>query len=120
MRSFIFTGAAILAVCFAASEVRAACFGMSNFQTCNDNAGNQYTVSRFGNMTQLNGSNAWTGSRWSETTNTIGNTTYFNGMTNGHPWNMTRQSFGGMTTYNGMNANGQLFSHTCTQYGGCQ
>lgn len=30
--------------------------------------------------------------------NSFGNTTHYNGQTNGQPWNMTRQDFGGMTT----------------------
>jgi hypothetical protein len=101
------------------ASAQAACFGSDSFQTCNDSSGNNYTVNRMGNYTHMYGNNAYTGSQWSETTNTLGNTTYYNGQTNGRPWNMIQQNYGGVQTYSGTNSAGQYFYHTCTQFGGC-
>src|SRR4051812_32851707 len=98
---------------------QAACYGRGSFQTCYDTSGNNYSVNRYGNQTQMNGYNTNTGSQWSQTTNTMGNTTYYNGQTNGQQWNMIQQNYGGIQTYNGSNAAGQSFSYTCTQVGGC-
>ena len=104
----------------AAGMAHAACVGTGALQTCNDASGNSYMVNRMGNMTMMNGSNAQTGSQWSETTNTMGPMTTYNGQTNGRAWNMTEQNYGATRTYNGTNADGEPFSYTCTQYGGCQ
>jgi len=100
-----------------ASAAHAACVGMPAFQTCNDAAGNSYTVNRLGNTTMMQGSSALTGSQWSQQSTTFGNTTMHNGVTNGQPWHMQEQTFGGMTTYSGVNAAGEAFYHTCNQFG---
>ena len=110
---------AFLASLLIASSANAACIGSGSFQTCYDSSGNSYTVNRYGNQTQINGYNAYTGSQWSQRTNTMGNTTYYNGQTNGQQWNMIQQNYGGMQTYSGTNSVGQSFYHTCTQVGGC-
>jgi hypothetical protein len=69
-------------------------------------------------MTTMNGYNPNTGSNWSETTQSLGNSTIYNGMTNGLPWSMNQQNFGGgMRTYSGTNSAGQPFFHTCTAFG---
>ncbi len=68
---------------------QAQCYGSGNFYTCNDTSGNSYTVSKFGNQTNVNGYNANTGSSWNQQSNTIGNSTYINGNTNGRTWNET-------------------------------
>jgi hypothetical protein len=98
-------------------HARAACFGTPGFQTCSDSYGNSYTVNRLGSMTMMNGNNPWTGSYWSQNSQTLGNMTMHNGITNGNPWYMNQNSLGGVTTYNGMNAAGQSFSYTCTAFG---
>jgi len=99
------------------SATSAACFGPPGFRTCSDSYGNSYTVNRLDSMTMMNGNNPSTGSNWSQTSQTLGNMTMHNGITNGHPWYMNEQSLGGMTTYNGMNAAGRPFSYTCTAFG---
>ena len=102
------------------STAEAACIGSGNFQTCNDNAGNSYTVNRFGNTTMMNGFNAQTGSTWSQNSNRFGNTVIHNGETNGNPWSMTQQNLGGgFQTFNGIDSRGRSFSHTCSNLFGC-
>lgn len=98
----------------------AACIGSNTFSTCNDSAGNSYTVNRFGNTTMMNGYNARTGGNWNESINHFGNMTSYQGTTNGRPWNMNQFDYGGgMRSYSGMNAAGQPFSYTCGPYSGC-
>jgi hypothetical protein len=115
---------AALAICLSfgfvlagSSPVRATCIGSDTFSTCSDNSGNQYTVRRFGNSTYLNGSNAETGSTWSQTSRTLGNTTYHNGVTNGNPWNMTDQRFENTRTYSGTDSQGNNFFYRCGTFG---
>jgi hypothetical protein len=119
MRSLIVGFAFALSLLTLLGSAQAACYGSGSFQTCYDNSGNSYTVNQYGNQTQMNGYNANTGSQWSQTTNTMGNTTYSNGQTNGQQWNMIQQNYGGMQTYSGSNSSGQPFYYTCTQVGGC-
>lgn len=99
----------------------AACFGTGNFKTCYDNNGNTYNVQKLGNQTITNGSNSATGSTWSQTDTTFGNTTITNGQAaNGNSWNMTQQNFGnGLKTYNGTDSDGNSFSGSCTSILGC-
>ncbi|EHM2198236.1 hypothetical protein ABNK09_004221 [Salmonella enterica] len=70
-------------------------------------------------MTTVNGSNASTGSTWSQTSQTFGNQTYTNGRAaNGQSWNQTQTNLGGgsrMVT--GTNSKGQSYSHYCNQFG---
>lgn len=94
----------------------AQCYGTDSYQTCYDNnTGNQYNISRYGNTTQVDGYNANTGSSWSQTSNTYGNTTYQNGYdSNGNNWNQTIQNYGNSTTYSGIDSQGNSFYKTCT------
>lgn len=93
----------------------AACYGTGAFQTCNDNAGNNYNVQRYGNTTQVQGSNPSTGSTWNQTTQTYGNITQHQGTaSNGAQWNGTSQSYGGTTHYQGIDSGGNPYSKTCT------
>lgn len=103
------------------TQTFAACFGSSNFYSCNDASGNNYTVNRFGNMTTMQGSNPYTGGQWNWTSNRFGNMTVTNGMTNGRSWNETQTNLGGGNTIvNGMNSHGQPYSYTCNPYTGCR
>lgn len=106
--------ALVLGACFSAS---AACYGSGGSYSCNDASGNNYNVQRMGNMTTMQGSNARTGSNWSENSTTYGNTTTQSGTTNGRSWNQTIQTMPGMTTYSGTNSRGQTFNRTCTAAG---
>jgi hypothetical protein len=103
----------------AASHCNAACIGSSTFSNCSDDSGNNYTVQRFGNQTMMNGSNAQTGSNWSQHSTTLGNSTYTNGTTNGRSWNETQTNFGGVRSIYGTDSDGRSYNYTCTQYGGC-
>jgi hypothetical protein len=96
--------------------------GTGTFRTCYDDKGNNYTVQDLGSMTITNGYNSQTGSNWSQTDTTFGNTTITNGNAgNGNSWNMTQQQFGnGFSTYSGTDSDGNSFSGTCTKFGGCQ
>jgi len=58
----------------------AKCTGTNIYSTSYDDNGNQYNVQRYGNRTTVNGYNPNTGSNWSQNSNTIGNTTYQNGI----------------------------------------
>lgn len=93
----------------------ATCIGSSSYSHCYDNNGNSYDVMRMGNMTTTNGYNSNTGSSWSQTSQTYGNTTYQNGYdSNGNSWNQTIQSYGnGMTNYSGTDSDGNYFNKTC-------
>lgn len=113
--------AIVLATVFQITPTRAACFGTPAFETCTDSSGNQYTVNRFGNMTTMQGFNGNTGSQWSQTSNTFGNTTQTYGQTNGNQWNETQTNYGnGFGNVSGMNARGQYFNYNCGPYSGCQ
>ena len=91
----------------------AMCVGSGGFQVCNDTSGNSYTVNRFGNNTYMQGHNAQTGSSWSQNSQTYGNTTYHQGLSNGQSWNMQQNSFGNVQTFNGRDTRGNSFSRTC-------
>lgn len=98
--------------------VNATCFGSEAFKTCTDDSGNTYNVQKYGNTTNVQGTNAATGSNWSQTSNTYGNTTQTNGTAaNGNSWNSTTNSSPGMTQTYGTDSNGNSFSKTCTQAG---
>jgi hypothetical protein len=109
----------LLVAVLASAPAFATCFGSDALQTCNDASGNSYTVSRYGNTTQVNGYNGNTGSQWNQTSQTYGNSTYTNGTAaNGASWNETQTNYGnGMRSINGTDSNGNSFSKTCTAYG---
>jgi len=106
-----------VAILFAASPVFANCVGSSSFYTCNDSSGNSYTVNRMGNMTNMQGYNSQTGSQWSQSSQTFGNTTLQSGQTNGQSWNQTIQTGPLGTTYSGSDSRGRSFHRQCNQYG---
>jgi hypothetical protein len=84
----------------------AGCTGGSVYRTCYDSYGNSYSVQRFGNTTTVQGRNAGTGSTWSQTDTTFGNSTYTQGTTNGRSWNMQRYG----RSYSGRDSRGNFFS----------
>lgn len=100
-----------------ASSANAACFGSGSFYNCTDQSGNNYSVQRYGNTTNMQGYNAGTGSSWTQNSQTYGNTTMMQGNTNGNAWNQTIQTMPGMTTYSGTDSRGRPFSKTCTAFG---
>lgn len=111
----------ILSVFLAAAfstGVQAACIGSGNFQSCTDTNGNNYTVNRLGTTTLMNGSNAYTGSTWSQNSIGTGNSTYTTGTdSDGNSWNMNQHRIGRTTIYSGMDSDGNSFSGTCNQFG---
>jgi hypothetical protein len=109
MKSIFKLALALSSIVAPLTTASAMCFGTPGFETCNDSYGNSYTVNRMGPMTTMNGYNPYTGSNWSQTSQTLGNMTITNGITNGNPWNMNQQHFGGVSTYSGMNAAGAAF-----------
>lgn len=113
MRGFLFIAALALPL-----AAQATCIGGDAFQTCTDMSGNSYNVQRYGNTTQMQGYNAATGSNWSQSSSTYGNTTYHNGTAaNGNSWSGTTSNFGGTTIYQGTNSSGQSYYKTCNAYG---
>ena len=113
MRILLGTAVLLMAVSGAAN---AQCFGSGAFQTCTDTqSGNTYQIQRYGNTTQIQGSNPYTGSTWSQTTNRIGNTTLQNGRdSSGNSWNTTRQDFGnGNFNVYGSDSSGNVVNKTC-------
>lgn len=109
-----------ISVILAAASVsaQANCYGGGSYYNCNDSSGNNYTVQKFGNTTQVYGSNPSTGSTWNQTSQTIGNTTYQHGAAaNGNSWSGTSQTYGGVTTYSGTDSRGNSYYKTCTAYG---
>lgn len=81
------TLAITLAFSFVATPLYAACFGSESFQTCSDSSGNNYTVQRYGNSTQMQGYNANTGSNWSQDSYSYGNSVQHHGRdSRGNSW----------------------------------
>lgn len=112
------TLAASLALMLTAGTASAACFGSGAFQNCTDGAGNNYTVNRFGNTTIMNGSNARTGSTWSQQSNSFGNTTTHSGTaSDGGSWNLMEQRAGSSRFITGTDSNGNSVNRTCGIYG---
>lgn len=108
---------ASLALMLASALSHAACYGSGSSYHCTDASGNSYNVQKYGNTTQVQGSNSSTGSTWNQTSQTYGNTTQIQGNSNGRSWNETIQASPGMTTYSGTNSNGQFYQKTCTSSG---
>jgi len=100
------------------NQALASCYGSSDFYTCNQANGNQYTVSKMGGMTSVYGSNSYTGRTWNQTSNRIGDMTVTNGTSaDGRSWNeTTRRLGGGSFTQSGTDANGNYFERTCHSY----
>ena len=96
------------------------CIGTGNFKTCYDDSGNTYSVSKYGNTTNVNGYNSSTGSSWSQQSNKVGNTTFTTGTSaDGNNWDSTTQKIGsGSITY-GTDSNGDSFNSYCDAYGNC-
>lgn len=102
----------LLAGCLSGPAL-AGCIGTGSLKTCYGSNGNNYTVSRIGSTTYVNGYNAYTGSSWSQQSTTFGNTTYHNGLTNGRSWNMTQQRIGSGNSFFGTNSSGKSFNYNC-------
>ena len=69
----------------------AGCVGTYSFSSCYDNSGNSYSVSRIGGSTFMTGYNYNTGSNWSQSSTSIGNTTFTRGLSSrGNSWSMTQ------------------------------
>lgn len=106
------------ALALLATTAHAECYGSETFQTCTDGSGNTYNVTRFGNVTTMQGYNSNTGSQWSQNTYDYGNLTMHNGIdADGNSWNMNQQSLGGQTFFNGIDSSGQSFSGLCGPLG---
>lgn len=95
------------------------CMGSNTFSTCTDNNGNNYNVQRYGNTTSVQGSNASTGSTWSQNSTTMGNMTRTTGQaSNGAAWTENRTELGGGNyVVSGTNSQGQSYSHSCNKFG---
>lgn len=103
----------LLIICVAltiAGNAKAGCMGSDSLQTCTDDSGNMYTVSRLGNQTIVQGNNAQTGNSWSQTSTHMGNTTYTNGSdADGNSWSSTSQRVGDSVFQSGMDSDGNMF-----------
>jgi len=118
MKSIVPTAALLVCTLLTAQVSVAACYGSGNFKTCTDDSGNSYNVRQFGNTTITNGYNPNTGSQWSQNSNTIGNTTFHNGVdANGNAWKGTSTRIGSTTIHQGVDSNGNIYSKTCNQFG---
>ena len=94
------------------------CTGTGAYRFCTDASGNSYSVNRIGSSTFVNGSNASTGSSWSQNTQRIGNSSFTNGYNSqGQAWNSTSTTFGNTTIQNGSDSAGRAFSSTVTRMG---
>jgi hypothetical protein len=104
--------AAAIALLGLSGIAHATCYGTQAVQNCYDpNTGNSYSVQRYGSQTNVQGYNATTGSNWSQTSTTIGSTTYTNGSdSQGRPWTETQTRIGNTVNTYGTNAAGQPFS----------
>lgn len=93
MLRLILAASAALILC---APAWAECVGTSDFQSCWDDSGNNYTVNRLGDMTIMNGHNSRTGSSWSQDSLSVG---------------------GDMVIHNGRDADGNSWSATCGPWG---
>lgn len=118
MKSMLIAAALIL---ITPLTVQASCFGSGAFKTCSDGNGNTYNVQRYGNTTNMQGSNSYTGNTWSQNSQRYGNSTYTTGHdADGNSWNMQQHSLGnGFSTYSGTDSSGNTFSGSCNRYSGC-
>src|SRR5690606_33826989 len=93
----------------------AGCYGTDAYRTCYDyESGNSYSVTKFGDQTHVRGYTGRTGSSWSQSSQSIGNSTYIRGRAaDGSAWNETINTYGGMTTYSGRDSDGNAFRKTC-------
>jgi len=110
------------ALCFLSAvyiDASANCFGSENFYTCTDESGNRYSVSKFGNTTNVRGYNPDTGSTWNQRSSTFGNTTRTYGTdADGNSWNSTIQNYGsGNRSIYGTDSDGNSFNVHCNQFG---
>ena len=97
------------------------CYGSDSYYTCDDlRTGNTYQISKYGNTTEVQGSNSSTGSSWSQTTNTYGDTSYTTGYDkDGNSWDQTTTHYGHDSySYSGTDSDGNSFSGSCS-YGTC-
>lgn len=109
---------ALVALCFLPLAASATCVGSGTFQSCTDSSGNSYNVQRYGNTTNVQGTNAQTGSNWNQSSTTMGNTTMHNGTAaNGSSWSGTSQQMGGTTFHNGTDSRGNFYNKTCNAHG---
>lgn len=107
----------ITALILLTGNAHAACFGGEHFKSCTDNAGNHYTVNKFGNTTQLNGRNMQ-GGTWRQDSTTLGNTTYHNGRAaDGGNWNVQDTNIGNTRIITGRDSNGNSVNTVCGPYG---
>src|SRR5262245_37823498 len=93
-----------------ATSADAACSGSGAVQNCYDsNSGNAYSVHRYGNTSDMQGYNSGTGSRWSQHSQRIGNSTFHNGRdADGNSWSLTQQRIGNTYFYSGSDSNGNF------------
>lgn len=92
----------------------AACIGTNALSTCTDSSGNTYNVQRIGGTTNVQGSNSGTGSTWSQTSTTYGNTTLHNGVSSdGNSWNGTTHKIGNSRINSGTDSRGNSYYNTC-------
>lgn len=106
MKKLLITTALIIA----SSVAQANCVGTEAFKTCNDNSGNSYSVSKFGNTTNVQGYNANTGSSWSQQTYKQGNgyANTYGSDSKGNTWNQQHTPYGSF----GTDSDGNSFSST--------
>ncbi len=108
----------ILFFLFFTQVSHAGCTGGSNFQTCTDNSGNSYSVSRHVNSTSMYGRNSQTGGSWSQNSQRLGNTTFHNGRSaDGGMWSIQDTTLGSTRMINGRDSGGNSVNIVCTQFG---
>ena len=101
-----------------AAAAHSACLGSGSLRTCTDDSGNSYTINKLGNSTYVQGSNAQTGSTWSQETHRSGSTSNTYGRdSDGNSWNSNTYRSGSSTNTYGTDSNGRSFQRTCNQYG---
>lgn len=110
---------AAAAVGITASSAVAGCYGTDNAYSCYDSqSGNSFSVNSFGGSTFMRGSNADTGSTWSQNSTSYGGlTTHTGRSSDGGYWRSQESTYGGVTTRSGFDSDGNYFSQTCTQWG---
>ena len=104
----------ILAISSISTLASANCTKTGSITSCYDSqSGNSYTTYDFGTSSITNGSNANTGTTWSQNTTRLGDSSFSNGTSStGTTWNQSTTRFGDMSITNGSSSSGKSWNST--------
>lgn len=104
----------ILAITSISTLASANCIKTGTITSCYDSqSGNSYTTYDFGNSSITNGSNANTGTTWTQNTTRFGDSSYSSGYSSkGTTWSQNTTRFGDTSITNGNSSSGKSWNST--------